>query len=377
MQPIELQGIRPGELILASYNYIDALRLPNMGRVLIVMDKPGLDPDTSARRWMASKIDYLLRGRNEVKVLEFDDQTYAEEMNQATLDALNTLNSHNSSQVAVTVAYIGKAWEKRVGFYTGVADFERNTKTKTRLAISVGLNRADIKTLLKIKSETRNIITTQVEKELHFFREHLHGSFAITTKHDERDYLLRLKYNTSQSPFHPDWGVLNDNSPSPMDFGDCRVISNAANIPGGEVFATPYPFSHTQGQFVAREVLFTVKNGLITDAQSLSDNPPVDDGLLLIINEINFLHHPLPVSELGLGIFALAGIRSEPGSSVLSVEKDGPHIGVGSVPGESTEAEEILVFAGKFHHGDLVLDHPSITFQEKQTDTPVQFYPPE
>lgn len=277
----------------------------------------------------------------------------------------------------MTVAYIGKAWEKRVGFYTGVAVFEKDTKTKTRLAISVGLNRADIKTLLKIKPEIRNIIATQVEKELHFFRKHPHGSFVITTKHDERDYLLSLKYDTSQSPFHPDWGVLNDDSPSPMDFGDGRVISNAANIPGGEVFATPYSFSQTQGQFVAREVLFTVKNGLIIGAQSLSDNPPVGDGLLLIINEINSLRHPLPVSELGLGIFALAGIRSEPGSSVLSAEKDGPHIGVGSVPGESTEAEEILVFAGEFHHGDLVLDHPSIKFQEKEADTPVQFYPPE
>lgn len=97
MGQIELQGILPREIIRASYNYIDALRLPNRGRVLIVTDKPDLDPDTSARRWMASQMDYLLRGGNEVKVLEFDDQTSAEEMNQATLDALNTLNSHKSS----------------------------------------------------------------------------------------------------------------------------------------------------------------------------------------------------------------------------------------------------------------------------------------
>ncbi len=375
---IPLEGIKPGELVLASINYIDALRLPQNGPVLVVTDKliADSDPDANARRWMAKQMYHLLNseGRN-VSLLQFDETTPRNEMSQATASALHVLKPDTPSLTPMTIVYIGKRWENRSGFYDAVAAFEKESQIKTRLAISVGLNRADIKTLLKIKPDNQKAIATEVEKALQFFQNHPQGSFEITTRHGENTYKLNLNYDTSQSPFHPDWGVLNDDFPSPMDRKEYGVISNAGNIPGGEVFATPLPFSQTQGQFVASEVLFTVQYGLITDAQSLTGKPPEGEDLISIVHEIQS-GHLLPVSELGLGMFALAGIKSEQGSSVLASEKDGPHIGVGTVPGESTEIEAISALAGEFHHGDLVLDDPIINFRETDDDQPIQFYPP-
>lgn len=138
---------------------------------------------------------------------------------------------------------------------------------------------------------------------------------------------------------------------------------------------SPFPFSQTQDQFVASEMLFTVKFGLITDVQPLIGKPPEGENLISIVHKIQS-GHLLPVSELGLGTFALAGIKSEQGSSVLVAEKDGSHIGVGTVPGESVESEAISALAGEFHHGDLVLDGPTISFREEEADQPIQFYPP-
>ena len=76
-----------------------------------------------------------------------------------------------------------------------------------------------------------------------------------------------------------------------------------------------------------------------------------------------------------MGFYALAGVNTYKDSSILSVEKGGPHIGVGHGY-ESSEAAEIATAAGDFHHTDFVMNNPTIIYTAPNTLQMKLFYPP-
>jgi len=195
------------------------------------------------------------------------------------------------------------------------------------------------------------------------------------TKKDGYDLPLVIEYDMAMSLFEPDIGQFHPQYDTKDDeFGFVFI-----NVPGGERFATPYPFKHSEGYFAASGIMFHVHEGLITEAiasQLVLDN--VTDSMQKLALELIRSGHPLPLSELGLGFFSALGIAVYEDSSILSLEKAGPHAGLAHIPGKSTEHEEIAKAAGDFHHTDFVMDGPRIyLFAPDGNGMEAQLYPME
>ncbi|HLL60689.1 MAG TPA: hypothetical protein VK338_03150, partial [Candidatus Nitrosocosmicus sp.] len=128
----------------------------------------------------------------------------------------------------------------------------------------------------------------------------------------------------------------------------------------------------------AEGIRFTVEGGMIVSTEIIDPSSMNTESsqteLLRIIQEGG----SLPIAELGLGFYALAGIQTYPDSSVLSREKKGPHIGVGNDPnGKSPEGERLKELSGNFYHTDFVMSNTVlIEFTDLQTQESLLFYPP-
>lgn len=205
------------------------------------------------------------------------------------------------------------------------------------------------------------------------FKEHPQGQFEITTRDADDQHVLNLSYDTTKADFKPEFGNFDGVHEEPLGkkYKNIKYI----NIPGGERYGSPYPFNNTNGEFSAEGIVFKVEKGMVTNfvvSKVLDLSQLSLSQRELLLNIKNGIH--IPVSELGLGFYELANIETYPDSSTLSYEKSGPHIGMGTIPGESVEEKKIEKAAKGFHHTDFVLDNPYIRWLDRRGRNPKKFY---
>lgn len=316
---------------------------------------------------------------NRVLTVNFDNSMSHDEINKQTeraLKELDDLKQEKETDHTTTIIYLGEKWENRSGMYQAANEFGKLRTVK--MAGSLGFSNGDCRVMSELSEEKMEKIVEANEYFENFFQEHPEGSFEITTRDLlGKEHKLDLNYNTLKAPFELDLGKFDGVHESSL--GKYKHFKYV-NIPGGEKFGTPYPFNQTNGQFVAEGIVFTVKEGLVIDLKFFEDRALTSYDLAQrkLIKKIFIDKSSLPLSELGLGFYALAGIETYTDSSILSREKSGPHIGMGNTAaGGSKEEEEITKLAGVFQHADFVLDNnPVIMWVDPQTGERRQFYPP-
>ena len=228
----------------------------------------------------------------------------------------------------------------------------------------------------ELTPEKMDRINEENKKFDEFFEKKPLGKFEITTRgEDGQERILNISYNTKEAPFEPDTGqfVAEHNN---MLTEHVKYI----NIPGGETFAAPYPFQETNGEFAAEGMLVTVKNGLVESIVELEEGArnnkdPMQKDLIKLVEQ----GKKIPVAELGLGYYALIGIKTYSDSSILSREKGGPHIGFAHTytTTEKKAIEQVLEDQGlDFGHTDFVMDNPVMIWSNVDGNNKEQFYPP-
>ena len=212
-----------------------------------------------------------------------------------------------------------------------------------------------------------------------FFKEKPKGTFKITTRDLQgNEHCIDIDYDATLAPFEAELGNFDGVHESPL--GSFKNVSYL-NIPGGEIYGTPYTFRKSNGTFSAEGITFTVKDGFlihidIDDSVDLSTLSISQQELIKRTQEVERITGIfLPIAELGLGYYSLAGIETYSDSSTLTYEKSGPHIAFGT-GFESPEAQEIEELAGEFHHADFVLDNPTIQWMDLNGQNLQEFYPP-
>ncbi len=355
-------------------NYIDCLNLPSGSQILVITDKLSedtveVDPNVAIRRKVSGMIASNLSSDHRVEMVVFDHSMNREEMLGQTQVALDNLDLETN--ITTTVIYMGDMWANRSGIYEAASDFGESRKV--RVAGSLGFTTGDCRVMSQLTPERKATIAEANNYFEEFFIDHPSGSFIIQTPDEEgNEYTLELDYDTSQASFESEMGQFGDEHKATKDNFEY------VNIPGGEKYGSPFPFKNANGQFIAEGICFDVQNGMImglsASEKTLENIKEPSQKLLISIIQAG---GEIPLSELGLGFYALAGIETYSDSSVLSREKGGPHIGMGNAPGESPEAEEMKKLSGDFHHTDFVMDNPVITHKNSKTEELTHFYPPQ
>lgn len=372
--------LSPEALRQASSNYIHCLNLPKASQVLLIRDKSIKNPsDTLLMRSEFSRqiADQIRNDGHRVAAIDFDESESKEGFHRGVaniLDELETMDWEGTGDHTTTIVYLGEAWTHRSGMYDAAENHGKKNKKIVRWAGSLGFSMGDARVMSELTPEKIDMIHSVNNQYEAFFRERAIGSFEIATRssHGE-EHVLHLSYNTYQSPFESDVGQFDDDHKT--------MISDHVhyvNIPGGEKFTSPFPFRETQGSFVAEGMLFAVSCGLVESVVELEEGAinrkdPRQKELIRLVSE----GRKMPVSELGLGYYALAGITTYSDSSILSREKGGPHIGFAHPPATTSEAETLHALSGDFHHTDFVLDHPNLVWINPHNAERKLFYPPE
>jgi len=363
----------------ASKNYFRCLNLPPSSQVLIIADKLDGRPndDFLTRTYLTSLLSkQTAKEGNRVAQVNFDDSLSVEEFRTKTVQVLKDLeeiDSEGEVNRTTTVVYLGEAWANRRGMYQAAEDFGKEKNRIIRWAGSLGFSTGDARVMSELTPERMETIYEVNKKFNAFFEEKPQGSFEITTRGaDGKECDLNLNYDTKEAPFESDVGqFVEDNKV--MISEHVQYI----NIPGGEKFASPYPFQKTNGEFASEGILFTVIDGLVIDwsiieGGSFKKKDPMQKKLIELIES----GREIPISELGLGYYALVGIKTYSDCSILSAEKGGPHIGFAHAPGATSEADAMSEKSGDFHHTDFVLDNPVLMWADLQGENKQQFYPP-
>ena len=220
------------------------------------------------------------------------------------------------------------------------------------------------------------LIQEQIDYFDSFFEKHPEGIFEIKTQSptEGRPTKLNLYYDTKKAPFETDMGRFDDDHK--VKVGDYNF--EYVNIPGGETFAAPNPLASTYGEFWAEGLFFTVHSGNVVDIQ-VPEGISIDSFELSQKELINLVRsgRSIPVAELGLGFYKLAGIKTYSDSSILSREKTGPHLGLGTNASPNSEQEMVKRFSKGFYHTDFLLDNAELVWVEPlNKNLSIIFYPP-
>jgi len=378
MSQVEAPELKEDEIQTASVNYIDCLNLPSKSQVLIITDLipegvHQLDPNKQVRDDIARRIQRQLDSQQTVSTIRFDGSMSKDDIQAYTAQAIQELGElkEEDGDDNLTIVYLGDAWNNRRGIYDA-ATFA-GSEREVRVAGSLGFSTGDCRVMSQMGSEQRRIIQETNQYFETFFSEQPQGTFILeTTDGNNQQYSLEIDYNTESSPFETELGRFDPGYK--IKKRDYEYV----NIPGGEKFGCPFPFENTHGQFFAEGIRFTVEKGMAIGAEIIDSSLVVAESsqteLLRIIHEGG----SIPVAELGLGFYALAGVQTYPDSSVLSREKQGPHIGMGNDPnGKSPEGGILKERSGDFYHTDFVLGKEVvIKYKDPQMDQVTVFYPP-
>jgi hypothetical protein len=371
-----------GEELLheAASNYIGCLHLPKGSNVLIIKDTIQTDegrqlgPNFAVRHNITQLISQHLFGKgHNLESVAFDNSMDEGFIHEGTTRSLEHFSETGGSPDAITtILYLGDAWDGRRGIYTAASEFGKSRNGEVRIAGSLGFSTGDCRVMAQMSRERRAMMRSANMYFRDFLGTHPEGVFNIKTSDTVgHTYELSLHYNNRISPFEVDLGEFSE------DHKISLLGSTYVNIPGGERFALPYPYDRTQGKFAAEGFVFAVTHGMVYDFVT-PGGIPESLGLSqkLLLNKVS-QGKRMPLSELGLGFYALAGIETFPDCSILSREKGGPHFGLGEPANEGTpESELIRGLAGDFHHTDFVLDEPMITRRDLQSGEDIRFYPP-
>lgn len=378
--------ITPEQLKDASKNYLRCLRLPQSSQVLVITDKlPAMgeiDSHTKVRRGLSFSLENEIKSEHKVAVIEFGENPSFEELHNQTTKALRELDSLNDQpQESTTIVYLGNDWNRRRGIYQAANEFGETHKVK--FAGSLGFTTGDCRVMSQIGEEQIKQITRANEYLETFFKEKPQGKLKVTTRDSKgSEHNIDIDYDTTQAPFDAELGNLDGIHENPLGtFKNVRYL----NIPGGEIYGTPFPFKNAKGTFSAEGMTFTVKDGFLVHVDiddtvdvnklSTSQQDLIKRTQAAEMQGNDLFGKYLPIAELGIGYYFLAGIKTYSDSSTLTYEKSGPHIAFGN-GFESPEAEEIEKLSSDFQHSDFVLDHPVIQWSEPEGQDFTQFYPP-
>lgn len=377
--------ITPEQLRMAAKNYLRCLRLPPSSQVLIITDElprtGEIDPHLQTRVDLSTSLKDEINKDNPAVMVNFGENPTFDELHSETERALKDLDQIGEKKQSTTIVYLGNDWEKRKGIYQAANEFDETHPVK--FAGSLGFTTGDCRVMSQIGETQLEQITKANEYFETFFKEKPQGKFKITTRDLEgKEHYLDLDYDTTKAPFEAELGNLDGIHESPLGtFKNIKYV----NIPGGEIYGTPYPFKKSNGTFSAEGITFTVKDGFLVH---LNIDKSVDISKLStsqqeLIKRTQATETPgneltgkfLPIAELGLGYYNLAGIKTYSDSSTLTYEKSGPHIAFGN-GFESPEMEELEKLSGDFRHSDFVLDNPVIQWTNLSGEDLQQFYPP-
>lgn len=379
--PINVEQLRN-----ASNNYLRCLRLPPSSKVLIITDtlpKTGnVDPHLQTRVNLSTMLRDQIGKDHQVSMIDFGEKPSDEELYKETEGALKELGEQGDEKSQTTVVYLGNDWGNRRNIYQAANEFGETNDVK--FAGSLGFTTGDCRVMSQIGEDQLETITKTNEYFETFFKEKPQGSFKITTRDSKgEEHILDLDYDTSKASFESELGNFDGKHETPLGgYKNVKYI----NIPGGENYGTPYPFRKANGTFSAEGITFTVEDGFLVNleigegvlVESLST---AQKELIERTKEARSVRSDLsgqflPIAELGLGFYELAGIKTYSDSSTLTYEKSGPHIAFGHVAESSVEEDEIAELSGKFQHSDFVLDHAVITWGQTKDSEQSQFYPP-
>lgn len=372
-QPVSQRAIRQ-----ATSNYIDCLRLPHSGdnsnRILIVTDSHATDANAQTRLHMADALSQRLEQYPLVRV-GFDHTTTREEIFSQTAEALHQLDRRgeeiSSAELITTAIYIGDAWVNRGGMYKAIGEYS-NSKPKgnVRVAGSLGFSTGDLRVAAQMGEEQRAKIAVAERAITGFFQENPQGLLEMTTQEKQNAYTVALPYDATEAPPASETGEFDDNHINYVH--GYRYL----NIPGGELFFAPYKFQDANGQFTAESLIFTVEKGMLVEVEEAQKgtrekiNEPAKRQLIDLIQN----GRGMPIAELGIGFYEIAGIKTYKDSSILTKEKGAAHIAFGHVVSPTPEAEEVAQAAGDYEHMDFITRGAIIYAADgKRT----QVYPPE
>jgi len=381
---------------IAANNYFKCLNLPPQNQVLIITDEipqghlQSMNDNLTVRTKLANEIGKLAENNgNKYSIMRYDGSKlpknpspkeklkFIEQLKQGTSTSLNELDRDNSSVHGTTIVYLGDQWSNRTGIYAAADEFGKKYGIDISMAASLGFSTGDCRVMSNLDEKKMRKIAEMNKPFEKFFDEHKTGMFNIATSGEGGEtFELNMRYDTSKAPFRSDLGTFDGEHESPLnEFKNVKTI----NVPGGEIYGSPYPFKETNGKFAAQGLVFNVEKGLITSVETGNVNTEtLDLSQQELIKLVNERKQKMPVGELGIGFYKLLGIKTYKDSSVLSYEKDGPHIGLGH--GEETtkeEEDEISRLAGDFRHTDFVLSKPEIRWYEVGGEgESQQFYPP-
>lgn len=374
--------ISPEQLISSSKNYFRCLNLSPKSQVLIITDKLSNDvtvtpdPNLLIRRIMTDLLGEEIKkeGHRIVRV-NFDSKMSKKLLHGETeraLKELDELDDGSETNHNTTVIYLGDIWLNRKGIYQASSEF--GAKREVNFAGSLGFTTGDCRVMSELDEKKQITIEASNKYFDDFFKKKPNGMFDIVTRDaKEQQHFLYLSYDTSQAPFETDMGRFENDHRVLLEGENFQYV----NIPGGEKFGAPFPFNKIDGRFSAEGLIFRVYQGLIIEVEFVGDKPfeefdPSQRKLIEIIQQGG----RMPVAELGLGFYDLAGIKTYSDSSILSREKSGPHIGLGHNVSKNIEAEEVAKLAEEFHHTDFVLSKPTLIWTDLDDQSRQQFYPP-
>lgn len=385
------KALSPEQLKTASSNYLRCLNLPPSSQVLIITDKPtgGIEDNFLTRAYISSSLcREMNKAGNRVAIINFNNSSNFEDFRMQTNQALKELDNKEGVEGFVddttTIVYLGEKWENKSGIYQAAEDFGKKKNHNIRLAGSLRFSTGEARVMSELSSEKMKIIYEANKKMNAFFEEKPQGLFEIKTRGiDGEERTLNLSYNTKEASFESDVGQFDEEN-KVMISEHVQYI----NIPGGEKFTSPYPFQKTNGEFAAQGVLFNVKNGLLINVAELEVGAfeKIVDPMQKKLIELIKRGEKIPVSELGIGFYSLVGIKTYTDSTILSLEKGGPHIGFAHSPGKTTESETLAEKSKiktrkvgepeSFYHTDFVMDNPVMMWSDFQGKNRQQFYPP-
>ena len=315
-----------------------------------------------------------------VATINFDNSLSHEEFRNQTLQALKELEETGSEgevNRTTTIVYIGKSWDERFGIYDAADEFGTGKPPGTvRFAGSPGLTTGDCRVLSELNDAKMAKIMEANESYIKFFEKNPQGSFDIITRTSASQELhLHLSYDTKQSSFKSSVGKFDQR------FVDPSEKHSYFNVPSGEIYTIPYPFSEINGEFSAQGLIFHVVNGLLNDV-SIPENYPLEKLNSSQRSLINLIKgdppKQIPMSELGIGFYQMIGIDVYDDASIMTLEKKGPHAGFGHTAGPGMEKKTIDKLAddaGFSSHADFVMDNTAIMWMKTENGPQIPFYP--
>lgn len=358
---------------LAVDNYIGCLALPKQSQVLIITENmpPGdevIPFDLGLRRTMAKSLDRQLQSNGHRTVM-LDISPFMDEnrmLYPATYTALLELEGikKNGGDRSTTIACLTDNLLDASGIYAAASSFSQYSTM--RYANSMGFGIGDYLLMSNLDESKRGALKEYSEKMKKDFGEHTAGEIEIKTPDAKKhDLTLSLKFNTDKAPFQTDLGMLGTDSTVKIPGKDFQY----AKVPGGEMYAAPYPFNAVNGRFSSYGYIFDIHHGFLvhisTDQEASAE----------YLNEaqknlISIVQHgkSIPVSQFGFGFQEAAGIKTHTNSSVAR-KRRGLYIGFGQAESSTPESGIIHNTAGTLHHVDFVLDNPMAELRSGNSST--------